>query len=200
VTSPPNSDENRLLQLAQDGSVPARIDLAFHYESAGNTELAAHWMDQAAASGDAGAKMQRAAWKLYGSNFERDEEAAFLEIQDVAGAGGEGNSRSFLAVLLAYGIGWFEPLGRFEAPLTALFAVALVPRWAPVSLLLAVPEYGSLAQCFWVALTWLGLDVLFDVALERLRDEAIAPCVRGWPVRLLILGVLYYTLQPLAWL
>jgi hypothetical protein len=105
-----------------------------------------------------------------------------------------------LVPLLAYGIGWCEPLGRFEAPLTALFAVALVPRWAPVSLLLAVPEYGTLAQCFWVALTWLGLDVLFDVALERLRDEAIAPRLRGWPIRLLILGVLYYTLQPLAWL
>jgi prolyl 4-hydroxylase len=105
VTSPPNSDEDRLLQLAEDGKVPAQVDLAFHYESAGNTELAAHWMDRAAASGDAGAKMQRAAWKLYGSNFERDEEAAFLEIQDVASDGGKGNSRNFLAVLLAYGIG-----------------------------------------------------------------------------------------------
>jgi len=105
VTSPPNSDEKRLLQRAEDGNVSAQIDLAFNFESAGNTELAARWMDQAAATGDAAAKMQRAAWKLYGTNFERDEEAAFLEIQDVACAGGEGNSRTFLAVLLAYGIG-----------------------------------------------------------------------------------------------
>jgi hypothetical protein len=105
VPDRPDSDKKRLLQLAEDGNVSARIDVAFNYESAGNTELAAHWMDRAAATGDAVAKMQRAAWKLYGTNFERDEEAAFLEIQDVANAGGEGNARTFLAVLLAYGIG-----------------------------------------------------------------------------------------------
>ncbi|MFT5709408.1 MAG: prolyl 4-hydroxylase [Halioglobus sp.] len=105
VTNPPNPDEKQLIQRAKDGNVSAQIDLAFSYESAGNTELAAHWMDQAGATGDAAAKMQRAAWKLYGTNFDRDEEAAFLEIQEVASAGGEGNSRTFLAVLLAYGIG-----------------------------------------------------------------------------------------------
>jgi hypothetical protein len=105
VPNPPNTAEKLLLERAEGGNVSARIDLAFNYESAGNTELAAHWMDQAATTGDAFAKMQRAAWKLYGTNFERDEEAAFQEIRDVATVGGEGNSRTFLAVLLAYGIG-----------------------------------------------------------------------------------------------
>ncbi len=105
-----------------------------------------------------------------------------------------------LAPLLAYGIGSCEPLGRFSAPLTALVAVALAPRWAPVSLLLVAPVYGTLAQSVWAAATWLALDVLFEIPLERLRDEAIAPRLRGWPIRLLILGVLYYILLPLAWL
>jgi hypothetical protein len=105
-----------------------------------------------------------------------------------------------LAPLLAYGIGSCDSLDRFAAPLTALAAVALAPRWAPVSLLLVVPVYGTLAQSLGIAATWLALDVLFEIPLTRLRDEAISPHLRGWPIRLLILGVLYYVLLPVAWL
>lgn len=98
-------DEARLIRLANSGDAAARVDLAFHYESAGKTDLAIHWMDEAAATGDAIAKMQRATWKLYGENFQRDQEAAFLEIEEVAEAGDVDTAQSFLAVLLAYGIG-----------------------------------------------------------------------------------------------
>ena len=105
-----------------------------------------------------------------------------------------------LAPLLAYGIGCYEPLGRFAAPVTALAAVALAPRWAPVSLLLVLPLYGTLIQSLVVAATWLGLDLVFDSLLVRLHDDAITPRLRGWPIRLLIVGVLYYTLLPIAWL
>lgn len=98
-------NETRLIRLADSGDASARVDLAFYYESAGKTDLAMYWMDEAAATGDAFAKMQRATWKLYGENFQRDEEAAFLEIEEVAEAGGVEIARSFLAVLLAYGVG-----------------------------------------------------------------------------------------------
>jgi len=100
-----DSDETRLIRLAESGDAAARVDLAFHYESAGKTDLAIYWMDKAAATGDALSKMQRAAWKLYGENFERDQEAAFLEIEEVAETGRVDVARSFLAVLLAYGLG-----------------------------------------------------------------------------------------------
>jgi hypothetical protein len=105
-----------------------------------------------------------------------------------------------LAPLVAYGLGHWEFLGSFAAPLAALAAVALAPRWAPVSLLLVVPVYTTFAQSVGTAAIWLVLDLLFDILLERLREDAIAPALRGWPVRLLILGVLYYTLLPAAWL
>ncbi len=104
------------------------------------------------------------------------------------------------APMLAYGLGDYLPLGRFAAPITALAAVALAPRWAPVSLLLVVPVYGSLIQSLGVAATWLGLDVVLDVLVTRIHDDAITPRLRGWPIRLLIVGVLYYTCLPLAWL
>ncbi len=105
-----------------------------------------------------------------------------------------------LAPLLAFSIAACEPLGRFAVPLTALGAVALAPRWAPVSLLLVVPTYATLTQSFSTPLIWLVLNTLFDTLLARLPDEAITPRLRGWPIRFLVLGVLYYTLLPLAWL
>jgi hypothetical protein len=105
-----------------------------------------------------------------------------------------------LAPLLAYVIGSYEPLGRLADPLTALLAVALAPRWAPVGLLLVVPEYSSLTESIVVALAWLLLDRLFDTLLVRLREDAVTPRLRGWPIQLLVIGVLYYTLLPLVWL
>ncbi|MDP6408867.1 MAG: hypothetical protein QGI46_05785 [Planctomycetota bacterium] len=105
-----------------------------------------------------------------------------------------------LVPLLAYGIGCCEPPGRFALPATALLVVVLVPRWAPVGLLLAVPVYGTLVQSLGAAATWLGLDVVFNSLLARVRDDAVPPRLRGWPIRLLVAAVLYYTLLPLTWL
>ena len=104
-----------------------------------------------------------------------------------------------IAPTLAFGIGLCEPLGTLIAPLTALTAVALVPRWAPVCLLLMVPSYGSLTESLGAGVTWLCLTALFESLVTRLQDVTLAPSLRGWPVHLLALGVLYYTLLPLAW-
>ncbi len=105
-----------------------------------------------------------------------------------------------LAPLLAYMIGSYEPLGRLADPLTALLAIAITPRWAPVGLLLVIPDYSSLTNCIGAALAWLALDVIFDNLLVRIREEAITPRLRGWPIQLLIIGILYYALLPLVWL
>jgi Na+-translocating ferredoxin:NAD+ oxidoreductase RnfA subunit len=75
-----------------------------------------------------------------------------------------------------------------------------VPRWAPVGLLLVIPEYSSLAQGIAAALAWLVLDTLFGSLLVRLREESVTPRLRGWPIQLLVIGILYYTFLPLVWL
>jgi hypothetical protein len=105
-----------------------------------------------------------------------------------------------LAPMLAYLVGNHEPLARLSDPLTALLAVALAPRWAPVGLLLVVPGYSSLTESIVAALAWLLLDRIFDTLLARLREDAITPRLRGWPIQLLVIGVLYYALLPLVWL
>ena len=105
-----------------------------------------------------------------------------------------------LAPLLALAIGSFEPLGRLTEPLTALFAVALAPRWAPVGLLLVIPEYNSFTESVVAAAAWFLLDALFSSLLKRVREDAVTPRLRGWPIQLLILGVLYYSFLPLVWI
>ena len=105
-----------------------------------------------------------------------------------------------LAPVLAYMIGSFEALDRLAHPLTALLAVALAPRWAPIGLLLVIPEYNSLLESVGTALAWLLLDRFFDTLLIRLREDAVPYRLRGWPIQLLVIGVLYYTLLPLVWL
>jgi hypothetical protein len=105
-----------------------------------------------------------------------------------------------LAPLVAWLIGSYEPLGRLADPLTALLAVALAPRWAPVGLLLVIPEYSSLSQGIAAALAWLVLDTLLGSLLVRLQEKSVTPRLRGWPIQLLIIGILYYTFLPLVWL
>lgn len=107
---------------------------------------------------------------------------------------------ALLAPLVSYGIAACWPLERFAAPATALAALGLAPGFAPVSLLLAAPHYDSLVRCLATPLVWLAASVLFQGLADRLGDRAVAPRLSGWPVRLAILGVLYYALLPLAWI
>lgn len=87
------------------GDVGACIDLAFYFEQDGDPNSAADWINRAADTGNPQAKLQRAAWTLYGENFDRNEKKAAEEIEQVALLGNAGNARVFLAVLYAYGIG-----------------------------------------------------------------------------------------------
>lgn len=115
MSSAKNFTSKELEQLANDGNVSACIDLAFQLESAGDPKGAVHWMNRAADSGNAEAKLQRAAWLLYGENFERNEQLAVQEIEQVALEGNTGNARVFMSVLRAYGIGcdrdWEKAIG-----------------------------------------------------------------------------------------
>ncbi len=103
---PPNPDDIAgLTARAEAGETSAQIDLAFYFEGKGDAGAAAKWMDAAAESGDSLARMQRAAWRLYGSNFERDEAAALREIEDIAETGANPAAPTFAAVLRAAGLG-----------------------------------------------------------------------------------------------
>ncbi|MEM9496056.1 MAG: 2OG-Fe(II) oxygenase [Pseudomonadota bacterium] len=103
ASSPPELEE--LIGRAEKGDVDAQIDLAFYYERVGAPKEAQTWMNAAADAGGAFARIQRAAWRLYGSNFQRDAVAALAELEDVAATSGDARAYTFAALLRASGLG-----------------------------------------------------------------------------------------------
>lgn len=93
--------------------------------------------------------------------------------------------------------GWVADYG----PLVIALAVAMVVslpalRFAPLALLLAVPDYPEITTALVAAVTWtLGLW-LIDGLEERLHSSGPAQ-LRGAPLRLVVTAALYLALQPL---
>ena len=94
-----------LINRAEAGNAHAQIDLAFFYEKEGMADEACRWMDAAASTGASFARIQRAAWRLYGTNYARDPLAALKEIEHVAKGGEFPAAPTFAAVVRASGLG-----------------------------------------------------------------------------------------------
>jgi len=103
--SPPTNDIVDLIARAEGGDVDAQIILAFHYDGAGQSGDARRWMDAAAQSGAPAARLQRASWRLYATNYPEDAHAALNEIEAVANTDAVSVAPTFAAVLHATGLG-----------------------------------------------------------------------------------------------
>ncbi len=130
--------------------------------------------------------------------------------------------RSYDAVFLAVAIGLFltrprwwwlaalapaialaahgMPVDRFATPVAVIAACLLVPRYAPVALVLAIPIYEDPWDVFRAALLWFAVSALMEGLEDRFMDEILPSRVRLMSVRLLSIAVLYYTLLPVAFL
>ena len=130
--------------------------------------------------------------------------------------------RSYDAVFLAVAIGLFltrprwwwlaalapaialaahgMPVGRFATPVAVIAACLLVPRYAPVALVLAIPIYEDPWDIFRAALLWFAVSALMEGLEDRFVDEILPSRVRLMSVRLLSIAVLYYTLLPVEFL
>lgn len=104
-----------------------------------------------------------------------------------------------LAPLVAFAAG-SVPFEQFERPIAALVACLLAPRFAPVALLLALPEYHGLFDAVRAALLWIAATAILDGLKRRFDVEAMPPRMRGKPIELLSAGILYYVLLPVAYL
>lgn len=92
------------------------------------------------------------------------------------------------------------PLGRFATPVAAIAACLLVPRYAPVALVLAIPIYEHPLDVFRAALLWLTVSALMEGLEDCFADEILPSRVRRMSARLLSVAVLYYTLLPVVFL
>ncbi len=96
--------------------------------------------------------------------------------------------------VLAIGGGVAGALGPL---LVALLACLAAPRLAPVALLLAWPAHADLAAAVVSSATWLGGVYLVDSLRPRLDRPSLPTRLRGAPIHLVTVGILYYILQPL---
>jgi hypothetical protein len=104
-----------------------------------------------------------------------------------------------LAPAVALAAHWM-PLGRFATPVAAIAACVLVPRYAPVALVLAIPIYQDPLDVLRAALLWLAVSALMEGLEDRFVDEILPSRVRRMSARLLSVAVLYYTLLPVMFL
>lgn len=105
--------------------------------------------------------------------------------------------------LLAFGLSFLLAdlgLERFHGPLAALLVCILAPQYALPALLLALPDYQSLADCARTALLWPSALLVLRSLEERLDEAAVPPRLQGAPIRLLACATLYYALAPLSYL
>ena len=92
------------------------------------------------------------------------------------------------------------PLGRLATPAATIAACLLVPRYAPVALVLAIPVYDGPTDVIRAALLWLAVSVLMEGLEDRIVDEILPSRVRRMSAQLLSVAVLYYTLLPVMFL
>ena len=102
--------------------------------------------------------------------------------------------------LTSYGI----DLGRFATPIGAAAACLIVPRYAPVALVLAIPIYKDPLDVITAALLWLAVTALMEGLDNRLVEKSVEKTpstqVRRYAAQLLSVAVLYFTLAPVAFL
>ncbi|RKZ87221.1 MAG: hypothetical protein DRR19_13920 [Candidatus Parabeggiatoa sp. nov. 1] len=104
-----------------------------------------------------------------------------------------------LAPLVAWGLSEL-PLGNLHALLVAVIVCLPVLRFAPVALLLALPNYVGVYDALIAATVWFAGLWLVDSMAKRLSDNIIPRPLRGAPIRLLTVGILYYILLPVFYL
>ncbi len=104
-----------------------------------------------------------------------------------------------LAPLVALAAGSVE-LGPWEMPVVALVACLLAPRFAPVALLLALPVYQGPFDAVRAAVLWIAVTAILETLKDRWDEEALPQRMRGFPIELLSIGILYYVLLPVAYL
>ncbi|MCK6554337.1 hypothetical protein L6Q96_07095 [Candidatus Binatia bacterium] len=106
--------------------------------------------------------------------------------------------------VLAPAIAWAGAIGPWPAglgfPLAAGLIVLAAPRVAPVALVLAVPEYEGVGEVLRAMALWVAATALVDAIVERLQfGDEVAVRLQGVPMGLAACAIVYFALQPLAY-
>lgn len=135
LLSAPGTADPALLSRAEAGDLKARLALAFFHDERGETDFACHWMDEAARTGAPSARAQRAAWRLFGVNYRRDEAAGFAEIEAAAYGDGDVSAIRLIALLRAFGLACARDWPRAVADIARVAAAGQARAGAEIAAL-----------------------------------------------------------------
>ncbi len=104
--------------------------------------------------------------------------------------------------LLAFIVGLFnanlpESIASFVLPVMAVLACVISVKLAPMSLLLLFAEYNHFWEVLMIPFLWYVVTVLMETLNDRIEEEYIPSYVRGFPIQIISLGILYHIFQPL---
>ncbi len=85
----------------------------------------------------------------------------------------------------------------FVLPIIAIIACVICIELAPLSLLLLFTEYNHLWEAIMIPVLWFIIMLLIKNLNTRINDEYIPSYIRGFPIRIISLGILYYVFYPL---
>ena len=88
----------------------------------------------------------------------------------------------------------------FVLPVFAILASIVSIGLSPISLLLLFTEYNHLWEALMIPLLWFIITPLMQNLNTRINGEHIPSYIRGFPIRLITLGILYYIFYPLLYL
>ncbi len=88
----------------------------------------------------------------------------------------------------------------YVLPVMAILVCISCIELAPISLLLLFPDYNHLWEALMIPLLWFTITPLMENLNARINNEHIPSYIRGFPIRIFSLGILYYIFYPLLYL
>ncbi len=88
----------------------------------------------------------------------------------------------------------------FILPAIAILVCIFSLELAPISLLLLFISYDHFWEALMIPLLWFIITPLMENLNTRINDEHIPSYIRGFPIRIISLGILYYIFYPLLYL
>ncbi len=104
--------------------------------------------------------------------------------------------------LLAFMVSLFDgylpaSMTSFVLPVLAILACVISRKLAPMSLLLLFAEYSHFWEVLMIPFLWYVVTVLMENLKDRIEEEYIPSYVRGFPIQIISLGILYHIFHPL---
>ena len=92
------------------------------------------------------------------------------------------------------------PFDHLTIPIIAAIFCLVSLNYVTIAFLLALPQYNTFFEVITVSILWLTVCEIMDSLEERMHGQSLHWRLRGLPVKIITVAVLYLTFYPLKWL